>query len=63
MRGVSHARLVLLRHLASNTAGEPLGRMLRRGSAGINTPADHLALLDATRRAPAAVQTEADRHL
>jgi Transposase DDE domain group 1 len=30
-----------------NTGGEPLAWMLRRGSAGSNTAADHLALLDA----------------
>jgi hypothetical protein len=30
-----------------NTGGEPLARMLRRGSAGSSTAADHLALLDA----------------
>ena len=30
-----------------NTGGEPLARMLRRGSAGSNTAADHLVLLDA----------------
>ena len=30
-----------------NTGGEPLAWMLRRGSAGSNTAADHLVLLDA----------------
>jgi hypothetical protein len=33
--------------VCDNTGGEPLAWMLRRGSAGSNTAADHLALLDA----------------
>ena len=33
--------------MCDNTGGEPLAWMLRRGSAGSNTAADHLQLLDA----------------
>ena len=33
--------------MCDNTGGEPLAWMLRRGSAGSNTAADHLALVDA----------------
>ena len=33
--------------MCDNTGGEPLAWMLRRGSAGSNTTADHLQLLDA----------------
>jgi hypothetical protein len=43
-----------------NTGGEPLAWMLRRGSAGSNTTADHLVLLDA---AIAAVPPEYRRKL
>jgi Transposase DDE domain group 1 len=42
-----------------NTGGEPLAWMLRRGSAGSNTAADHLALLDA---AIAGIPAQADDH-
>jgi Transposase DDE domain group 1 len=37
----------LLLAYCDNTGGEPLAWVLRRGSAGSNTAADHLALLDA----------------
>jgi hypothetical protein len=37
----------LLLAVCDNTGGEPLAWMLRRGSAGSNTAADHLVLLDA----------------
>ena len=37
----------LLLAVCDNTGGEPLAWMLRRGSAGSNTAADHLALADA----------------
>jgi len=43
-KGYGHHPLVAV---CDNTGGEPLGWMLRRGSAGSNTAADHLALLDA----------------
>jgi len=33
--------------VCDNTGGEPLAWMLRRGSAGSNTAADHLAIVDA----------------
>jgi len=33
--------------VCDNTGGEPLAWMLRRGSAGSNTAADHLAITDA----------------
>ena len=33
--------------MCDNTGGEPLAWMLRRGSAGSNTTADHLAITDA----------------
>ena len=47
-----------------NTGGEPLAWMLRRGSAGSNTAADHLASSGrGDRRDPAAVPAEADGHL
>jgi hypothetical protein len=43
-KGYGHHPLVAV---CDNTGGEPLAWMLRRGSAGSNTAADHLALLDA----------------
>jgi hypothetical protein len=43
-KGYGHHPLV---GVCDNTGGEPLAWMLRRGSAGSNTAADHLALLDA----------------
>jgi Transposase DDE domain group 1 len=43
-KGYGHHPLVAV---CDNTGGEPLAPMLRRGSAGSNTAADHLALLDA----------------
>jgi Transposase DDE domain group 1 len=43
-KGYGHHPLVAT---CDNTGGEPLAWMLRRGSAGSNTAADHLALLDA----------------
>jgi hypothetical protein len=43
-KGYGHHPLIAV---CDNTGGEPLAWMLRRGSAGSNTAADHLALLDA----------------
>src|SRR5689334_22765509 len=43
-KGYGHHPLI---GVCDNTGGEPLAWMLRRGSAGSNTAADHLALLDA----------------
>jgi hypothetical protein len=43
-KGYGHHPLIAS---CDNTGGEPLAWMLRRGSAGSNTAADHLALLDA----------------
>jgi hypothetical protein len=43
-KGYGHHPLLAV---CDNTGGEPLAWMLRRGSAGSNTAADHLALLDA----------------
>src|SRR5712664_2920813 len=43
-KGYGHHPLLAV---CDNTGGEPLAWMLRRGSAGSNTPADHLQLLDA----------------
>jgi hypothetical protein len=43
-KGYGHHPLIAV---CDNTGGEPLAWMLRRGSAGSNTTADHLALLDA----------------
>jgi Transposase DDE domain group 1 len=43
-KGYGHHPLVAV---CDNTGGEPLAWMLRRGSAGSNTTADHLVLLDA----------------
>ena len=43
-KGYGHHPLIAA---CDNTGGEPLAWMLRRGSAGSNTAADHLALLDA----------------
>jgi Transposase DDE domain group 1 len=43
-KGYGHHPLLAV---CDNTGGEPLGWMLRRGSAGSNTAADHLALTDA----------------
>lgn len=46
-----------------NTGGEPLAWMLRRGSAGSNTAADHIALGGhGNRRAAAGVPAAADDH-
>src|SRR5271165_6837891 len=42
--GLGHHPLLAV---CDNTGGEPLAWMLRRGSAGSNTAADHLQLLDA----------------
>jgi hypothetical protein len=43
-KGFGHHPLIAA---CDNTGGEPLAWMLRRGSAGSNTAADHLALLEA----------------
>jgi DDE family transposase len=43
-KGYGHHPLIAA---CDNTGGEPLAWMLRRGSAGSNTAADHLVLLDA----------------
>ncbi len=43
-KGYDHHTLI---GACDNTGGEPLAWMLRRGSAGSNTTADHLVLLDA----------------
>ena len=43
-KGYGHHPLIAV---CDNTGGEPLGWMLRRGSAGSNTAADHLALTGA----------------
>jgi hypothetical protein len=43
-KGFGHHPLIAA---CDNTGGEPLAWMLRRGSAGSNTAADHLAVLDA----------------
>ena len=43
-KGYGHHPLI---GVCDNTGGEPLAWMLRRGSAGSNTTADHLQLLDA----------------
>jgi|SRR5689334_1305117 hypothetical protein len=43
-KGYGHHPLIAV---CDNTGGEPLAWTLRRGSAGSNTAADHLALLDA----------------
>jgi Transposase DDE domain group 1 len=43
-KGYGHHPLLAV---CDNTGGEPLAWMLRRGSAGSNTAADHLVLLDA----------------
>ena len=43
-KGYGHHPLLAV---CDNTGGEPLAWMLRRGSAGSNTAADHLAMLDA----------------
>jgi hypothetical protein len=43
-KGYGHHPLI---GVCDNTGGEPLAWMLRRGSAGSNTAADHLALADA----------------
>jgi hypothetical protein len=43
-KGYGHHPLI---GVCDNTGGEPLAWMLRRGSAGSNTTADHLELLDA----------------
>jgi Transposase DDE domain group 1 len=43
-KGFGHHPLLAV---CDNTGGEPLAWMLRRGSAGSNTAADHLVLLDA----------------
>ena len=43
-KGYGHHPLLAV---CDNTGGEPLAGMLRRGSAGSNTAADHLQLLDA----------------
>jgi Transposase DDE domain group 1 len=43
-KGYGHHPLIAA---CDNTGGEPLAWMLRRGSAGSNTAADHLAVLDA----------------
>jgi hypothetical protein len=43
-KGYGHHPLMAV---CDNTGGEPLAWMLRRGSAGSNTAADHLALLEA----------------
>jgi Transposase DDE domain group 1 len=43
-KGYGHHPLIAV---CDNTGGEPLAWMLRRGSAGSNTAADHLALVDA----------------
>jgi hypothetical protein len=43
-KGYGHHPLLAV---CDNTGGEPLAWMLRRGSAGSNTAADHLALLEA----------------
>jgi hypothetical protein len=43
-KGYGHHPLLAV---CDNTGGEPLAWMLRRGSAGANTAADHLVLLDA----------------
>jgi hypothetical protein len=43
-KGYGHHPLLAV---CDNTGGEPLAWMLRRGSAGRNTAADHLVLLDA----------------
>ena len=43
-KGYGHHPLLAV---CDNTGGEPLAWMLRRGSAGSNTAADHLALIDA----------------
>jgi hypothetical protein len=43
-KGYGHHPLLAV---CDNTGGEPLAWMLRRGSAGSNTAADHLSLLDA----------------
>ena len=49
---------------ACDNTGEPLAWMLRRGSAGSNTAADHIALVT-TRRSPRCrrVPPQADDHL
>ena len=51
-QGARGGELQRLRHhpllaVCDNTGGEPLAWMLRRGSAGSNTAADHLAITDA----------------
>src|SRR6476646_7118888 len=43
-KGYGHPPLLAV---CDNTGGEPLAWMLRRGSAGSNTAADHIALADA----------------
>jgi hypothetical protein len=43
-KGYGHHPLLAV---CDNTGGEPLAWMLRRGSAGSNTAADHIALTDA----------------
>ena len=43
-KGYGHHPLI---GVCDNTGGEPLAWMLRRGSAGSNTAADHLAITDA----------------
>ena len=42
-KGFGHHPLLAV---CDNTGGEPLAWMLRRGSAGSNTAADHIALAD-----------------